>query len=138
MSDEQRERFLKTRLLIDPSAFIAPSAVLVGDVEVGADASVWYHTVLRGDLEPVRIGARSNVQDGAVVHVDRGHPAEIGDDVTIGHRAVIHGAILEQGCLVGSGIAFPCWLTRTGSLCGCPGDSPACGVGRGEMPRAGR
>lgn len=95
--------FLPTRLAIDATAFVAPGAVVVGDVTVGAAASIWYGCVVRGDIEPIAIGARSNVQDGTVVHVDHGAPAVIGADVTIGHRAVIHGAVLEDGCLVGMG-----------------------------------
>jgi carbonic anhydrase/acetyltransferase-like protein (isoleucine patch superfamily) len=92
-----------TRLDIHESAFVAPGAILVGHVSVGPESSVWYQCVLRGDLEPITVGARTNVQDGCVVHVDRGYPASIGDDVTIGHRAVVHGAVLENGCLIGMG-----------------------------------
>ncbi|MBP7149363.1 MAG: gamma carbonic anhydrase family protein [Acidobacteria bacterium] len=95
--------FLATSLSISPSAFIAPGAVLVGQVAIGEFSSVWYGCVLRGDIEPIRIGARSNVQDGTVVHVDEALPTIVGDDVTIGHRAVIHGAVLEDGCLIGMG-----------------------------------
>lgn len=88
---------------VDPSAFVAPGALLLGRVTVAADASVWYQCVLRGDIEPIEIGAGSNVQDGSVLHTDPGHPALVGARVTIGHRAVVHGARLEDGCLVGMG-----------------------------------
>ena len=97
------ERFRPTRLTLDPTAFVAPSAVLVGDVTLGAGASVWFGCVLRGDIEPVTIGARTNVQDGVVIHVDRGLPAAVGERVTIGHRAVIHGCTIEDDALVGMG-----------------------------------
>ncbi len=102
MGDDHRG-FLPTRLAIDPTAFIAPGAVLVGDVTIGPDASVWYGCVVRGDIEPIVIGARTNVQDGSVIHVDENQPTVIGADVTIGHRCVIHGATLEDGCLIGMG-----------------------------------
>lgn len=96
-------RFLKTKLQIDPSAFVAHSAVLVGEITVGAESSLWYGVVARGDMEPIHVGTQSNVQDGTVIHVDVDLPTRIGDNVTIGHRAVIHGCILEDGCLVGMG-----------------------------------
>ncbi len=102
MGDDRRG-FLPTRLAIDPTVFIAPGAVLVGDVTIGPEASVWYGCVVRGDIEPIVIGARTNVQDGTVIHVDEDLPTVIGADVTIGHRCVIHGATLEDGCLIGMG-----------------------------------
>lgn len=86
---------------IDPSAFIAAGAVIRGNVSVGDQASVWFGAVIRGDVEPVTIGARSNVQDLAVIHCDPGYPCQIGEDVTIGHAAVVHGAIVESGALIG-------------------------------------
>ncbi len=86
-----------------PTAFIAPTAVVLGDVTLEAEASVWYHTVLRGDLAPIVVGRASNVQDGTVVHVDAGQPALIGARVGIGHRAVIHGCTIEDDCLIGMG-----------------------------------
>ncbi len=92
-----------TRLTIAPTAFVAPGAVLVGDVTLGDQASVWYGCVLRGDIEPITIGPRTNVQDLTVVHVDLGLPTIVGADVTIGHRAVIHGCVVEDGALVGMG-----------------------------------
>jgi carbonic anhydrase/acetyltransferase-like protein (isoleucine patch superfamily) len=96
-----REALLPTRLRIDPTAFVAESCVLSGDVSVGAEASLWFHTVVRGDIAPVRIGDRSNVQDGCILHVDRGCPAEIGNDVTLGHGAIVHGARIAGEVLVG-------------------------------------
>ncbi len=87
--------------LIDPSAFVAEGAVIRGRVHLAAETSVWFGAVIRGDVEPVTIGARSNVQDLAVIHCDPGYPCEIGEDVTIGHAAVVHGAIVESGSLIG-------------------------------------
>lgn len=81
--------------------WLAPGSVVVGRVDIGVDSSVWYNAVVRGDSDAVTIGARSNVQDGVVIHTHRGHPAIIGDDVSIGHNAVVHGATIENGCLIG-------------------------------------
>ncbi len=89
--------------LIDPSAFVATGAVIVGDVHIGAQCSVWFNAVIRGDTDRVDIGPRTNVQDGAIIHVDAGSPALIGSGVTIGHAAVIHGATIEDDVLVGIG-----------------------------------
>jgi carbonic anhydrase/acetyltransferase-like protein (isoleucine patch superfamily) len=89
---------------IDPSAWIAPGATVVGDVELGRDSSVWYGCVLRGDVHAIRIGARTNVQDLSVLHVTKDRfPCEVGDEVTIGHRAVVHGCRVGAGALVGIG-----------------------------------
>jgi carbonic anhydrase/acetyltransferase-like protein (isoleucine patch superfamily) len=88
---------------LDAAAWVAPSAVVIGDVELAAGASLWPTAVARGDVCAIRVGEGSNVQDGAVLHGDPGQPVTIGADVTIGHRAVIHGATLEDGCLVGIG-----------------------------------
>jgi gamma-carbonic anhydrase len=86
------------------SAFVDESAQVIGDVEIGAEASIWMNAVVRGDVHWVRIGARSNVQDGTVVHVmSRTHPTTIGNDVTIGHAAVIHGCTLGDRVLIGMG-----------------------------------
>jgi len=86
------------------SAWVAPGAVVVGDVRIEAEASLWYGVVARGDFHQVRIGARTNVQDGTVIHVTRDRfPAEIGPDVTIGHRAVVHGCTIGRSCLIGIG-----------------------------------
>jgi carbonic anhydrase/acetyltransferase-like protein (isoleucine patch superfamily) len=94
---------LPNRLEIHPRAWIAPGAVLVGEVAVAEDASIWYGCVLRGDLEPVRVGRATNIQDLTLVHVDRRLPAIIGDRVTIGHRCVIHGCVIEDEALIGMG-----------------------------------
>ena len=88
---------------IDAAAWVAESAVVIGDVQMAAGSSLWPTAVARGDLEQISIGAGSNVQDGAVLHGDPGQPVCLGADVTVGHRAVIHGATLEDGCLVGIG-----------------------------------
>jgi carbonic anhydrase/acetyltransferase-like protein (isoleucine patch superfamily) len=82
---------------------VAPSAVVIGDVHLAAGASLWPTAVARGDVCPILVGEGSNVQDGAVLHGDPGQPVTIGADVTIGHRAVVHGATLEDGCLIGIG-----------------------------------
>jgi carbonic anhydrase/acetyltransferase-like protein (isoleucine patch superfamily) len=89
---------------IDPSAFVDASAQVIGDVHVGAESSVWMNVVVRGDVHYIRIGARTNLQDGTIVHVMRDtHPTVIGNDVTIGHGAVVHGCTIEDRCLVGMG-----------------------------------
>lgn len=85
------------------TAFIAPTAVIVGDVEIGEFASVWFGAVLRGDTAPIRIGARSNVQDNCVIHTDDGAPATIGAGCSVGHNATIHGATVGDSALVGMG-----------------------------------
>jgi len=92
---------LRPRIAAD--AYIAPGAVVVGDVEIGPGASVWFNATLRGDVAPVRLGARANVQDNAVLHVDAGTPCLVGDDVTIGHGAIVHGTTLGNGALIGMG-----------------------------------
>ena len=89
---------------IHPTAFIDQSAQVIGDVSVGEASSVWMNVVLRGDVHRIRIGSRTNIQDGTVVHVMRGtHPTTIGDEVTIGHGALIHGCTIEPRCLIGMG-----------------------------------
>jgi carbonic anhydrase/acetyltransferase-like protein (isoleucine patch superfamily) len=89
---------------IHASAFVDSSAQVIGDVHVGPDSSIWMNVVVRGDVNAIRIGARSNVQDLSLVHVMRDtHPAVIGDDVTIGHHVVVHGCTIENRCLIGMG-----------------------------------
>jgi len=89
---------------VHESAYVDDSAQVIGDVEIGAEASIWMNAVVRGDVHWIRIGARSNVQDGSVVHVQhRTHPTTIGDDVTIGHAAVIHGCTVADRVLIGMG-----------------------------------
>ena len=89
---------------VHPSAYIDDSAQVIGEVEIGEESSVWMSVVIRGDVNWIRIGRRSNVQDGTIIHVMRDtHPTVIGDDVTIGHAAVIHGCTIEDRVLVGMG-----------------------------------
>jgi carbonic anhydrase/acetyltransferase-like protein (isoleucine patch superfamily) len=87
---------------IAPDAWIAPTAVVAGDVEIGAQSSIWFHCMLRGDISPIRIGARTNVQDGSILHISGSTmPCIIGDDVTIGHGAIVHAATLKNRAFVG-------------------------------------
>ena len=86
---------------IADSAWVADSAQVIGDVELAADASVWFGAVLRGDNEPIRIGAGSNVQDGSVLHTDPGFPLTVGERVTVGHQAMLHGCTIGDGTLIG-------------------------------------
>jgi carbonic anhydrase/acetyltransferase-like protein (isoleucine patch superfamily) len=90
---------------VDPSAYVDTSAQVIGDVHIGAESSVWMNVVIRGDVNSVRIGARSNIQDLSIVHVMRepSHPTVIGDDVTVGHHVVLHGCTIEDRCLIGMG-----------------------------------
>jgi carbonic anhydrase/acetyltransferase-like protein (isoleucine patch superfamily) len=88
---------------IDPSAFVHPLAVILGDVTLGARVSVWPTAVLRGDSDSITVGDDSNVQDGTVVHADHGLPTKIGKRVGIGHRAIVHGSTIEDDCLIGMG-----------------------------------
>jgi carbonic anhydrase/acetyltransferase-like protein (isoleucine patch superfamily) len=88
---------------IHPTAFIASTAAVMGDVTLGEDASVWYCAVLRGDMAPIIIGAQSNIQDGTIVHVDTGVPCSVGRRVAVGHRVSLHGCIVEDDCLIAMG-----------------------------------
>lgn len=90
-------------LALDPTAFVAPGATVVGEVTLGAHASVWFGTVVRGDTAPIRIGAHTNLQDLTLVHVDHDAPTVVGDRVTVGHRAIIHGCTIGDDCLIGMG-----------------------------------
>jgi carbonic anhydrase/acetyltransferase-like protein (isoleucine patch superfamily) len=89
--------------VIHPTAFIAPGAVVLGDVMLGRDASVWYNCVVRGDMAPIVIGDETNIQDLTMVHVDEGVPCTIGNRVGVGHRAILHGCTVEEGALIGMG-----------------------------------
>lgn len=88
---------------IHETAFIAPGAVVLGNVTIGERSSIWYHAVLRGDRDSIVIGSESNIQDNAVVHMDSGYPVEIGDHVTIGHGAIVHGCRIGDNTMIGMG-----------------------------------
>ncbi|MGP3998886.1 gamma carbonic anhydrase family protein [Streptomyces sp. 8N706] len=88
---------------VDPEAFTAPTSVVIGDVAMAAGSSVWYHTVLRADGGPISIGADSNIQDNSTLHVDPGFPLTVGERVSVGHNAVLHGCTVEDDVLVGMG-----------------------------------
>jgi len=104
---------------IDPSVFIHPLAAVIGNVTLGAHVSVWPTAVIRADSAPITIGADTNVQDGAVLHVDKGYPMLIGARVSIGHRAVLHGATVEDDCLIAMGaILLNGVVVGAGSLVG--------------------
>ena len=86
---------------VHASAFVAEGACVIGDVDLAEDSSVWFNAVLRGDIHHIRIGRRSNIQDGTIIHVTREYPVEIGDEVTVGHQAMLHGCRLESCSLIG-------------------------------------
>jgi carbonic anhydrase/acetyltransferase-like protein (isoleucine patch superfamily) len=89
---------------IHESVFLAEDAIVIGDVEIGENSSVWYGSILRGDVNYIRIGARTNVQDGCVIHVSsKTHPTVLEDEITLGHRVTLHGCYVETGCLIGIG-----------------------------------
>jgi carbonic anhydrase/acetyltransferase-like protein (isoleucine patch superfamily) len=90
-------------MVIDPSSYLAPGAVVLGDVALGPDSSVWYCTVIRGDTEQIWIGEGTNLQDLTMVHADPGVPCLIGRRVTVGHRVILHGCVVEDDCLIGMG-----------------------------------
>jgi carbonic anhydrase/acetyltransferase-like protein (isoleucine patch superfamily) len=106
---------------IAPDAFVAPGARLIGRVRLGPGSSVWYNAVLRADVDRIEIGRDSNIQDGCVVHVDEGFPCRVGERVTVGHRAILHGCTVADGALVGMGAVL---------LNGCR-------IGRGAIVAAG-
>ena len=88
---------------IHESVFVAQGAILIGQVSVEEKGSIWFNAVLRGDNEPIRVGRESNIQDGAVVHTDPGYPCTVGEHVTVGHNAILHGCTVEKGVTVGMG-----------------------------------
>ena len=85
------------------NAWVAPNATVIGDVRLGANASVWWNATLRGDNDPIHIGANTNIQDGSVLHTDEGVPMHIGDNVTVGHLVMLHGCTVGDGSLIGIG-----------------------------------
>ena len=95
---------------IHPSAYIAAEATVIGDVTIGPDVSVWPGAVIRGDVGRIVIGARSNIQDGSVVHVDTGGETILGEDVTVGHLAMIHSCRIESACLIGMSAIANSWM----------------------------
>jgi carbonic anhydrase/acetyltransferase-like protein (isoleucine patch superfamily) len=104
---------------ISLAAFVASNATVIGNIAIGMNASIWYGAVLRGDVERIEIGSFTNIQDGAILHGDPGKPTILGDYVTIGHRAVVHSAIVESGCLIGIGaIVLDGVTVGTGSIIG--------------------
>ncbi|UIZ92196.1 gamma carbonic anhydrase family protein [Corynebacterium sp. CNCTC7651] len=86
---------------IDPTAYVAPGATIIGDVVLGPEVNIWPGAVLRGDVGRIIVGARSNIQDGSVVHVDTGGETVLGEDVTVGHMAMLHSCVIEDACLIG-------------------------------------
>lgn len=89
---------------IAKSAYLASSSEIIGDVTIGEQSSIWFNVVIRGDVNQIRIGSRTNVQDGTVIHVtNKTHPTQVGDDVTIGHRVTLHGCTIGHRCLIGIG-----------------------------------
>ena len=89
---------------VPASVFVAPGAIIIGDVEIGENASVWFNTVIRGDVHSIRIGAGTNLQDLSMLHVTRrDHPLRVGENVTVGHRVILHGCTIGSLCLIGMG-----------------------------------
>ena len=86
---------------VHPTVYIAPGAVVLGDVTIGEASSVWFNAVLRGDVDSIRIGRETNIQDGAVLHADEGVPCTLGDRVTVGHNAIVHGCTIEDDVMIG-------------------------------------
>jgi carbonic anhydrase/acetyltransferase-like protein (isoleucine patch superfamily) len=87
---------------VDQTVFVAENAVIIGDVEIGKDSSIWYNVVIRGDVNYIRIGERTNIQDGTIIHVDhKRYPTVIGNNVTVGHKVMLHACTIEDYCLIG-------------------------------------
>src|SRR5471030_642652 len=103
MDPTERARFLFVQPQIDPSAYVAAQAVVIGDVRIAAHASVWPMSVLRGDINFIEIGEGSNIQDGSIVHLADDLPVRVGKLVTVGHRAILHACTVEDECLIGMG-----------------------------------
>ena len=127
--------------VIDDDAFVASGTRIIGNVEVGAGSSIWYNCVLRGDVNSIRIGARSNIQDGTVIHVDSprdggtGLPTIIGDDVLIGHMVMLHGSILHDRAFVGLGsiVMDGCTIKSDGMLAAGSMLTPGKTIAAGEL-----
>ena len=103
-ADFMLKKFLDKEPKIHETAFVAESAIVIGDVEIGAESSIWFGSIVRGDVNFIRIGARTNVQDGSIIHVSsRTHSTVLEDEITVGHRATLHGCYIESGCLIGIG-----------------------------------
>ena len=100
-SESQLDRFLRSQPVLGEGVYLARTAVVVGDVTIGDHSSVWYHAVLRGDINHIKVGAYSNIQDGAVIHLADEYPCEIADWVTVGHSAVVHACKVGDECLIG-------------------------------------
>jgi carbonic anhydrase/acetyltransferase-like protein (isoleucine patch superfamily) len=97
-------RFGSTVPRVHPTAFVDESAQIIGDAEIGEESSIWMNAVIRGDVNWIRIGRRTNIQDGTVVHVmAEKHPTDVGDEVTVGHSVILHGCTVEDRCLIGMG-----------------------------------
>lgn len=94
-------RAINARPLIDPTAWVASNAIVLGRVRLKARSSIWYGCVLRGDQEWIEVGEETNVQDGSILHVDEGYPCILGNRVTLGHRAIVHGSVVKDGALIG-------------------------------------
>ena len=103
MDPTERARFLYVQPRIDPTAYVAPQAVVIGDVRLGAHSSVWPMSVLRGDINFIEIGEGSNIQDGSIIHLADDLPTRVGRLVTVGHRAILHACTVEDECLIGMG-----------------------------------
>ncbi|MEI8341545.1 MAG: gamma carbonic anhydrase family protein [Verrucomicrobiota bacterium] len=101
--DERFERYFARKPDVHPTAFIAPGAVVIGDVTLGEESSVWYNTVLRGDINEIKIGAHSNIQDGSVIHLADDYGVYVGEYVTVGHKALLHACTIDDEVLVGMG-----------------------------------
>lgn len=94
---------LRPQTPTEGSYWVAPDANIIGQVELGEDVGIWFGATLRGDNEPIRIGARTNIQEAVIIHVDPGHPVSIGEGCTIGHRAIVHGCTIGDNSLIGMG-----------------------------------
>ncbi len=104
---------------LEVATFVAANATVVGHVELSPGVTLWYGSILRGDVAAIRIGSGTNIQDGAILHGDPGQPTLLGSDVTVGHRAVIHGAVIGDGCLIGIGSIILSGVTvGSGSIVG--------------------